>query len=89
VATPDGIIRAVTFVVSRAGIGYVRHLDLDRVAHHIATVSGALGSCMEYLQHTLEALDALGLDDRMLRQINRICIARAAANQSSQAGGKT
>ncbi len=82
VATPDGIIRAVTFVVNRAGIGYVRHLDLDRIAHHIATASGALGSCKEYLHNTLEALDALGLDDRMLRQVNRICVARAAANRT-------
>jgi cation transport protein ChaC len=82
VATPDGIIRAVTFVVNRAGIGYVKHLDLERVAQHIATASGVLGSCMEYLHRTLEALDALGLDDRMLRQVYRFCAARATANQS-------
>jgi hypothetical protein len=37
---------------------------------------------MEYLHQTLEALDALGLDDRMLRQVYRICVARAAAKQS-------
>jgi glutathione-specific gamma-glutamylcyclotransferase len=80
--TSIGVIRAVTFVVSRTGIGYVRHLDLERVAHHIGTASGVLGSCMEYLHRTLEALDALGLDDRMLRQVYRICAARAAANQS-------
>jgi cation transport protein ChaC len=81
VATPDGVIRAVTFVVNRAGMGYVQHLDLERVAYHIATASGVLGSCMEYLHRTLEALDALGLDDRMLRQVYRICVARATVSQ--------
>jgi cation transport protein ChaC len=82
VATPEGVIRAVTFVVNRAGARYVRRLDLDLVAHHVGTAAGALGSCMEYLHQTLDALDALGLDDRMLRQVYRICAARAAANQS-------
>jgi cation transport protein ChaC len=81
VATPDGPVRAVTFVVNRDGPRYVRRLDLERVAQHISTASGALGSCMEYLHRTLESLDALGLSDRMLREVYRICTARAAANQ--------
>ena len=80
VATPDGVVRAVTFVVNREGVRYVRRLDLERVAHHVATASGALGSCMEYLHRTLESLEELGLDDRMLRQVFRICEARVAAN---------
>jgi cation transport protein ChaC len=82
VATPDGIIRAVTFVVNRDGMRYVPRLDLERVAHHVASASGVLGSCMEYLQHTLLALEALGLDDRMLRRVYRICLARAAVRPS-------
>jgi len=82
VATRDGPVRAVTFVVNRTGSRYARRLDLELVAHHVATASGALGSCMEYLRHTLEALAELGLDDRMLRQVYRICLARAAANQA-------
>jgi cation transport protein ChaC len=80
VATRDGIVRAVTFVVNQGGALYVRHLNLERVAHHIATASGALGSCIEYLHRTLESLEALGLDDRMLRQVYRICRADAKAN---------
>jgi cation transport protein ChaC len=82
VATLGGVVRAVTFVVNRKGLLYVRRLDLERIAHHVATASGALGSCMEYLRRTLESLEMLGLDDRMLREVYRICIARAAANQS-------
>jgi glutathione-specific gamma-glutamylcyclotransferase len=79
VATAEGVVRAVTFVVNRQGLRYVPRLDLERIADHVSTATGALGSCMEYLRHTLESLDALGLDDRMLREVYRICIARAAA----------
>jgi cation transport protein ChaC len=82
VATPLGMVRAVTFVVNRDGPYYVHRLGLDRVANHIATASGALGTCLEYLRRTLEALDTLGLDDRMLREVHRLCTARAGASQS-------
>src|SRR5271156_6528325 len=81
VATSDGVVRAVTFVVNRESLRYARHLDLECVAHHVATASGALGSCMEYLHRTLESLETLGLNDRMLRQVYRICVARAAERQ--------
>jgi cation transport protein ChaC len=78
VATSEGPVRAVTFVVNRNGPRYVCRLDLEQVAHHVATASGVLGSCMEYLERTLESLDALGLTDRMMQQVHRLCVARAA-----------
>ena len=81
-AIPGGVVRALTFVVNRKAVRYVRRLDLELVAHHVATATGALGSCMEYLHHTLQSLEALGMDDRMLRKVYRICAARAASNQS-------
>jgi cation transport protein ChaC len=73
VAAGGEVIRAVTFVVNREGMRYVPRLDLEKIAAHVATASGALGSCMEYLHRTLDALEALGLDDRMLREVYRIC----------------
>ena len=81
VATPAGVVRAVTFVVNRDSLRYVSRLDPECIAQHVATASGVLGSCMEYLHRTLESLEALGLDDRMLRQVYRICVARAAERQ--------
>jgi len=75
VVTCDGPLRALTFVVNRQGPRYVRHLTPEQVACHVATATGTLGSCMEYLTHTLQSLDALGLDDRMLRQVYRLCSA--------------
>jgi cation transport protein ChaC len=82
VATREGVVRAITFVVNREGLRYVPRLDLESVAARVATATGSLGSCMEYLHRTLDALQALGLDDRMLRQVYRICQARANAEQT-------
>ncbi len=82
VATPDGTVRAVTFVVNREGSSYVGRIDLDRVAKHIATASGPLGACLEYLHRTLDSLDALGLNDSMLREVRRLCVLRAASDRS-------
>jgi cation transport protein ChaC len=78
VATREGPVRAITFVVNRNGPRYVHRLDLDLIARHVGTASGGLGSCLEYLRRTLESLDALGLDDRMMREVFRICATRAA-----------
>ena len=77
VATRQGPLRAITFVVNRRGARYAPRLDLDRVARHVATATGPLGSCLEYLDHTLAALEALGLDDPMLREVRRRCAAPA------------
>ena len=76
VTTREGPLRAITFVVNRDGPRYARRLDLDTVARHVATASGSLGSCMEYLTHTLSSLEALGLEDRMLREVHKLCAAR-------------
>jgi cation transport protein ChaC len=82
VATLEGTIRAVTFVVNRDGARYVQHLDLELIAHLIATAYGVLGSSMEYVRRTLESLEALGLDDRMPREVYRLSAARATANET-------
>ena len=82
VATGDGPVRAVTFVVNRDGPRYVPRLELDRVARHIATASGVLGSCIDYLHRTLDSLHAMGLSDRMLREVCRLCARSAVAEQS-------
>ena len=72
VATRTGPLRALTFVVNRDGARYVHRLPLEQVARHIATASGSLGSCMEYLTQTLRSLEELGLDDRMLRNVSHL-----------------
>jgi glutathione-specific gamma-glutamylcyclotransferase len=71
-ATQSGPVRAMTFVVNRAGPRYAGRLPPDRVARHVATARGNLGTSLEYLEQTLAALDALGLDDSMLREVHRL-----------------
>ena len=73
VDTPAGRTHAITFVANRNGPRYAGRLDLDIVSRHVATARGALGSCREYLDRTLAALEALGLDDRMMRDVRGRC----------------
>ena len=77
VATANGPVRAVTFVANREGPRYAHRLDPAIVARHVATASGELGTCLEYLTQTLDSLVDLGLDDRMLRRVHRLCAADA------------
>jgi cation transport protein ChaC len=70
--TASGPVRALTFVVNRAGPRYAGRLELERVARHVATARGHLGTSMAYLEQTLAALDALGLRDTMLRRVHRL-----------------
>ena len=78
-ATKEGPVRALTFVANRDGPRYRPGLEPEFIARHVATASGALGSCMEYLTHTLDSLTALGLDDSMLRRVHRLCTTGAPA----------
>jgi len=66
VRTPDGILRAVTFVINHDHDRYTGLLPEDRVAAVIASAAGPLGACAEYLHNTVEHLDALGIRDRPL-----------------------
>jgi glutathione-specific gamma-glutamylcyclotransferase len=67
--TPNGPIRAMTFVANRAHTRYVGRLDEATVAERIARADGALGSCRSYLVQTLEAVHALGLRDHVLERL--------------------
>ena len=65
-------MRALTFVVNRAGSRYAGRLDEPAIARHPASAGGQLGTCTEYLTQSLAALDALGLSDRRLTRLARL-----------------
>ncbi len=71
-ATADGIVRAVTFVANPKHDGYVPNLSDEAVASHLATASGALGTCREYLHQTVAHLHELHLHDRRLERLQRM-----------------
>jgi glutathione-specific gamma-glutamylcyclotransferase len=74
--TNEGPVRAVTFVANRSHLRYAGRLDEDAVAARLASATGALGSCAEYLAHTLDALKALGARDRGLERLQRLMAER-------------
>lgn len=54
---------AIAFVMRRESPRYAGRLSTDDAAQQIAKASGPLGPCAEYLQNTVEAMDAMGLSD--------------------------
>jgi cation transport protein ChaC len=67
--TPNGPVRAITFVINRRHPRYVPELSVAQTAAFIATGAGDLGSCMEYLENTVQHLAELGLRDAGLERI--------------------
>ena len=69
VQTPDGPVRAVTFVVNQSHARYAGKLSLAATADRIKTASGELGSCLDYFERTVDALRQLGVRDAALERI--------------------
>ena len=74
VQTPQGPLRAVTFVANRNHRRYVRDLDHETMVRSIATAEGNLGRARDYLHNTVLHLDELGIADgpmhRLLRAVD-------------------
>jgi cation transport protein ChaC len=69
VLTAIGKVRAIAFVINRAHERYARLLTDDEIAHAIATASGWLGPCADYLVNTVDHLATLGIHDRPLERL--------------------
>ncbi|PWR20011.1 gamma-glutamylcyclotransferase [Zavarzinia compransoris] len=80
IETPEGPIRAVTFVINRDGARYAGRLCDERTAATIAGAEGHLGSCRDYLEEAIRALDMLGIRDRYLDRLRRKVAACAVAD---------
>lgn len=59
-------VAAITFVINRENNRYAGRLPDDTVARHIATATGPMGPCCEYLFETVQHLADLGIRDRRL-----------------------
>ena len=62
-------VDAVTFVMNKKSPSYISGLSLDEKARIIASAEGFVGPCLEYLERTHEALDALAIQDKYLERI--------------------
>jgi cation transport protein ChaC len=84
IATPQGPLTAVTFLINRSSKRYVR-LDLEETARLIATGRGIRGTCLEYLENLMERLELCGLDDPDMHQLrDRVRLLVAAAAHASE-----
>lgn len=71
VATEAGPVRAVTFVVNTAHKRYSGRLSETETAERIRIASGELGSCLDYFDRTVAALEAFGIRDAALERLGK------------------
>ena len=62
-------VPAITFTANPESRNYIGGLSIDETAAMIANACGHWGSCAEYLLQTVTALEAHGIDDPYLRQL--------------------
>ncbi len=74
--TASGPVRAVTFVANRLYRHYAGALEEREIAARLASASGTLGSCLEYLNETVAAIHAMGLHDRALERLQHLVRSR-------------
>ncbi len=67
--TPAGPVRAIAFVMNRQYPNYTGRLAHDETVRVLASASGPLGSCADYLLRTHDALRAIGVHDRYLARL--------------------
>lgn len=71
VATGDGPVRAVTFVVNGTHSRYAGKLSEAETAERILRAGGELGTCLDYFERTVRLLTTLQVQDRALDRIER------------------
>jgi len=66
----DGrVLHGVAFVNNPDHPCHCGRIDDDSIIEYLATGHGLLGSCVEYLDNTVRALDARGIHDRRLHRL--------------------
>jgi cation transport protein ChaC len=77
--TASGPRRALTFLINHAHDRYAGRLSDEAIVASIASATGPIGPCADYLFNTAAHLDQLGIADPSLR---RLCRAVRAAQAS-------
>ncbi|MGA9433318.1 MAG: gamma-glutamylcyclotransferase, partial [Roseobacter sp.] len=70
VATPQGPVEALAFVMDRTNRRYMPHLPLEEAARMIAVAEGGLGPNFDYLQSLVMHLDGLGIQDDDMKKLH-------------------
>ncbi len=72
VKTEAGEVAALAFVIDRSGWSYEGGLSPYDVAERLACAVGHIGSNAEYLMNTVRHLEAIGVRDRNLSELDRL-----------------
>ncbi len=72
VATDQGVVQAIGFIINQAHPRWAGELDEATIAATIARACGELGSCADYLFSTVDHLAELGITDRKLTRLARL-----------------
>ncbi|MCR9127224.1 MAG: gamma-glutamylcyclotransferase [Rhodobacteraceae bacterium] len=70
VATPQGPVEALTFVMDRENHRYMPDIAEDEAARMIAIAEGGIGPNFEYLDSLVRHLDELGIEDDAMRRLH-------------------
>ena len=77
-ATPEGPLAALGFVMDRRSPAYVGRLPPETVADALAAAAGPRGTMAEYLRSTVEHLEAIGIHDQRLWRLQEMVAERIA-----------
>ena len=73
VATPQGPVDALVFVMDRSNRRYEPHIGLEEAAKRIAVAQGSLGSNFDYLDGLVRHLDIIDIvDDELHRLLEKV-----------------
>ena len=81
VSTEEGPVRAFTFCIDRKSGRYVSGLKEDQIADVLSTAVGGRGSMVEYLFHTVQHLEQLGIHDPHLWRLQELVAQRLDARE--------
>ncbi|MBI2254302.1 MAG: gamma-glutamylcyclotransferase [Proteobacteria bacterium] len=82
VASPEGTVDAIAFVMNRTSPNYLGKLPPEEIADILSAACGHWGSCAEYLYQTVAHLEAKGIHDRHLWLLQRLVAERISARPS-------
>ena len=85
VATPTGRVHAIAFVIRHDGPRYAGRLPDEAVADYMASACGYAGSAAEYLLHTWETAERVGVRDRYLRRMQGLVATRLTSLSKGRA----
>ena len=70
--TPHGTVRALAFTLAREHPSYTGNLSAARLREIFQHATGRFGSTRDYAEQTLQALRAIGIEDRALARLIQI-----------------